>query len=447
MHIVVVGAGEVGSYVAERLSREGHDVAIVEQDRGRLRQVDAELDVLAVLGSGTSPSALVEAGVDKAELLVAVTNSDEVNLISCLIAKQHDVQRTVVRLEAEELRSADARQLHDAIGTDLVIDPDEETAEEILELLENPGASEIAEMAGGEIIVIGARLPPDAPLVGRTLFEIGAEYEPQWEFLFGAISRGDETIIPRGNFTLQANDLLRVVCKRRARRQLGALLGIQRETPRRVMLLGGGRTAEIVAGRLASRKAHVVIVERVPERARELAEKLDDALVLEGEITDADLLHDEDVGSFDVVIALTGEDDANILACLWAKSEGATETIAVVHRLSLLPLLREAGIDVALSPRTASANGVLRFVRGGVAAVATFLQGEAEVLEFEVKEGSPADGAIVAELRLPKDVLIGAIVRDGKAQIGRGRSQLRERDHVIVFATPKAVTEVRRVFG
>jgi len=238
-----------------------------------------------------------------------------------------------------------------------------------------------------------------------------------------------------------------VVCKRRARRQLTRLLGLEHREPKRVMLLGGGRTAELVAGRLAARGAGVTIVEHDPQRARELAERLDHVLVLQGEITDADLLAEEGVARADAVVALTGEDDANILACLYAKAEGARETVAVVHRLSLLPLLADAGIDVALSPRTATANGVLRFVRGGVAAVATFLQGEAEVLEFEVKAGTPADGAIVAELRLPKDVLLAAIVRDGKAQIARGRSTLRARDHVIAFAMPNSAAEARRVLG
>ncbi len=447
MHIIVVGAGEVGSYVAERLSREGHDVAVVDNTRARIRWIDEHLDVLTVLGSGTHPSTLVEAGLGRAELVVAVTSDDEVNLVTCMLAKQAGVPRAVARVEAPQLRSKDARMLLEAVGADLVIDPDEETAEEILELIENPGASEIAEMAGGEIIVIGARLPPEAPLVGKTLLEVAQEHEPEWEFLFGAISRGGQTIIPRGNHTLEANDLLRVVCKRRAKRQLAELLGIERHAPRRVMLLGGGRTAELVARRLADRGAGVVIIERNPERAQELAERLAKAMVIQGEITDADLLAEEDIGSHDAVIALTGEDEANVLACLFAKAEGAHETIAVVHRLSLLPLLARAGVDVALSPRTASANAVLRFVRGGVAAVATFLEGEAEVLEFEVREGSPADGAMVAELRLPKDVLVGAIVRDGKAQIGRGRSTLRDRDHVIVFAMPHAVDEVRRVFG
>jgi trk system potassium uptake protein len=447
MHVIVVGAGEVGSYLAERLSREGHDVAVIDKDRRRLAELDERLDVLTVHGNGTGPATLERAGVDRCEVFVAVTSQDEVNLVSCLVARQAGVTRTVARLEDAELRDRRAAPLHRAVGVDLVIDPDTETAHEILELLEYPGASEIAEMAGGEVVVVGARLAPGAPIVGQTLMEIARQHEPEWDFLFGVITRGDRTIIPRGNHQLEGGDLVRVLCKKRARRQLLELLGLQRGALKRVMLLGGGRTAEVVAQELGGRGADVVVVERDPERARELAERLDRPLVLEGEITDADLLADADVGLFDVVVALTGEDDANILACLYAKLEGARETIAVVHRLSLLGLLEQAGIDVALSPRTASANGVLRFVRGGVAQVATFLQGEVEVLELEVSKGSPADGAVVAELRLPKDVLVGAVVRDGKAQIARGRSQLRDRDHVVVFAMPHAVDEVSRVFG
>jgi trk system potassium uptake protein len=449
VHVIVVGAGEVGSYLAERLSREGHDVAVIDKERRRLAELDERLDVLTVQGNGTSPSTLARAGIARAEVFVAVTSQDEVNLVACLAARQAGPAglRTVVRLEDPELRDRPAAGLHQAVGVDLVIDPDTETAQEILDLVEYPGAREIAEMAGGEVVVIGARLAEGAPVVGLSLSELGARHEPEWDFLFGVITRDDQTIIPRGDQRLEAGDLVRVLCKKRARRQLMGLLGLQRGRLKRIMLLGGGRTAEVVARRLGARGADVIIVERDAERARELAEGLDRGLVLEGEITDADLLAEADVGLHDVVVALTGEDDANILACLFAKLEGAGETIAVVHRLSLLGLLGEAGIDVALSPRTASANGVLRFVRGGVAQVATFLQGEVEVLELEVREGSPADGAAVAELRLPKDVLIGAVVRDGKAQIARGRSTLRDRDHVVLFAMPHAVAEVRRAFG
>lgn len=445
VRIVVVGAGEVGEYVSERLSRQGHDVALVERDARRLRRVQEHLDVQPVVGNGASPHTLEEAGVEKADLLVAVTNSDEVNLIASLLGKQAGVEATIVRLEEADHRDSNA--LRDAMGVDLVIDPDLETAAEIIEVLEFPGVSEVAQMAGGEVVVLGARLPPHASVVGKTLQQIAMEHEPNWEFLFGVITRGDETVIPRGNYELRPNDHVRVVCKRRARDELLELLGLRKDLARRVMLLGGGHIAELVADALQRRGAKVTIVERVRERAEELAERLAHATVVQGEITDSDLLTEEGIASVDAVIALTGEDDANILASLFARSVGVRETIAVVHRLALLPLLHDAGIDVALSPRTASANAVMRFVRGGgVSQVATTLEGEAEVLEVEVKKGRAADGAMIAELHLPKDMLIGAIVRDGKGQIARGRSTLRAHDHLVIFAMPESVEQVKQIF-
>jgi trk system potassium uptake protein TrkA len=322
VRVIVVGAGEVGSYVAERLSREGHDVAVVELDAFRLRQLSDDLDVLTVEGSGTHPATLRRAGVEQAELLVAVTSNDEVNLISSLLAKSIGVPRTVVRIEAAELRGADAEDVRLASGADLVIDPDAEAAAEVLELLDFPGADEVAYMAGGEVIVIGARLPENAPLIGRTLKDIGEEFEPDWDFVMGSIGRGEETIIPRRDHRLEPGDHVRVAMKRRARKMVAELLGLDRGSLTRIMLLGGGRTAEILAERLTSRGVQVVIVERNPARARVLAENLDDTLVLEGDIADADLLEEADVGRYDMVVALTGEDDANILACLYAKSVG-----------------------------------------------------------------------------------------------------------------------------
>ncbi|MXW93921.1 MAG: Trk system potassium transporter TrkA [Acidimicrobiaceae bacterium] len=445
VHVIVVGAGEVGSYVAARLSRERHNVAVVDVDADRLRQIGADLDVLTVEGSGTHPSVLFDAGLDSCELVVAVTSNDEVNLVVSLIAKQRGVDKAIVRIEAEELRGKASAELRQTFRADLVIDPDYATAERILDLLDYPGASEIALMAHGEAIVMGARLEADAPIVGRRLSEIAAEYEPDWEFMVGSISRGEDTYIPRADYMLLEDDLVRVVCKRRARHRVAKLLGLGAGAVRHVLLLGGGRTAEILAARLVSRGVEVVIVERDAPRALELAEHLADVQVFEGDITDADLLEETNLGRFDVVAALTGEDESNILACLYAKSVGASETIAVVHKLALLSLLDSAGVDVSLSPRTATADGVMRFVRGDVAAVTTFLESDAEVLELEVEKGSPADEALVKDLKLPKGVLIGAIVRDGKPQIARGRSRLRGRDHVVAFATPGSAREVHRL--
>ena len=446
----MVGAGEVGSYVAARLSREGNDVVVVDERRDPLSRLERDNDVLTVAGDATNPSTLAEAEVDKAEVLVAVTQSFKTNLLVCLQGRQARGERelsTIARIDDPELRGPAGRKIREAMGVDLVLDPDEQTASAIQELLLYRGARNLYEMAGGEVLLVGARLTNDAPVVGRSVGEIGVSYEPEWDFIFGEIVRDGESQVVRQETILQPQDLLRVVCRRKGRRELMTLLGLHRTEVKRVMLLGGGRTAQLLASRLNERGVEVALVEVRQERCEYLAEKLPDSMILHGDITDTDLLAAERVGDFDAVVASTGEDDANVLACLYAKSMGAPETIAVVHRLSLLGLLEQVGIDAALSPRTASANSVLRYVRGDVAAVATFLEGDVEVLEFEVAPKAPADGSAVKDLELPDNVLLAAIVRDGNAQIARGRSVLRARDHVIVFAKPHLVDEVKRAFG
>jgi trk system potassium uptake protein TrkA len=228
--------------------------------------------------------------------------------------------------------------------------------------------------------------------------------------------------------------------------------------PNRALLLGGGRTAQMLAKALIERGVDVAIIEVDEARAGELSEQLDRVLIYRGDIVDADMLEEAEVGRQDVVIALTGEDDSNVLACLYAKAAGARQgntagspkTIAVVHRLKLLDLLETHEVGATLSPRTATANSVLRFVRGHVdtvAAVATYLHGDVEILEFAVADDCPCEGKTVADLHLPRESLVGAIVRDGKAQIARGRSTLRAKDHVIVIAKPGSVDRVTALFG
>ncbi|MAZ81038.1 MAG: hypothetical protein CL514_01490, partial [Actinobacteria bacterium] len=341
----------------------------------------------------------------------------------------------------------------------------EEVAHAVLRLMEYPGAMEVNQMAGGEVEVLTARLPGHAPLVGVSLRALGAELEPDWDFIVGSITRretdADEerTIIPRGDWILRKGDLLTVICKRRALGDVTARMGLAHDMPTRALLLGGGRTAQMLAESLIQRGLDVAIIEKKEERADELTDELDRRVtVYLGDITDATILEEAGVASQDVVIALTGADDANVLACLYAKAAGARhsrsgaagpETIAVVHRLQLLDLLEAHEVDATLSPRTATANSVLRFVRGEgetVTAVATSLHGDAEVLEFAVAEGCRCDGRSIADLGLHEDVLIAAIVRDGKPQIGRGRSTLRARDHVIAVTRPDSAPLLSSLF-
>lgn len=447
MHVVIIGAGEVGWYLAERLRGEGLDVVVVEQDPARAAAISGGLDVQVINGSGSNPQVLVEAGIGRTDLMAAVTQNDEVNLIASLLAKQHGVKTTVVRVENEAMRGKKAEPLLAAVGADVVVDPDAETADEILELVHTTGADEVYPMADGELVVIGAFVSETAPLANRSLAEIGESMGEEWDFLFGAITRGGDTVIPRGDQMLLPGDHVRVLCRAAAQADLLRLLGVAGSRARRVMVLGGGAVGSRVASRLEEEGVEVVVIERDPARARDLSEALHRAMVVEGDVTDTELLLQESVGGVDAVVAATGEDAANVLACAYAIAEGATFTVAVLHSLALLPLVRSFGIDAALSPRTASANSVLRAVRGDTAAVTTFLEGDSEVDELEIVAGSKADGAKVADLPLPKNILIGAVVRAGQtASIVRGRTELRAGDHIIVFGRPNALATVRPVF-
>ena len=466
MRIIVVGAGEVGTYIADRLSRQEHDIALIELDPERYRQIDAELDVLAINGSGTDSGVLKKAGIADTALLVAATNKDEINLFSALLARQAGVGKTIVRVESRKLRSKEVSALFEKFDDHLVIDPDQEVADSVLRLMEYPGAMDLSRMANEEVVIIGARLPAHAPLVGVSLHALGRELDPDWDFIVGTITRKVEsddseevTIVPRQDEILKEGDLLRVICKSRALHDVTNRLGIARDVPRRALLLGGGRTAEMIAESLLYRGVDVAIIEKKHERALELSENLAKALIYEGDVTDVEMLEEADVARQDLVIALTGEDDANVLACLYAKSVSAQskktngddgiETIAVVHRLKLLDLLETNQVDTALSPRTATANSVLRFVRGdveSVAAVETFLHGDVEILEFAVSDESPCVDRSIGDMQLTKGALIGAIVRDGKAQIARGHSTFRANDHVIAIAKPESVEKLTALF-
>ncbi len=448
MHVIIVGAGEVGRYLAQRLGAEGHDVVVVEQDEVIAAQIAGELDVQVVVGSATVPSTLEAARIDKADLLAGVTQNDEVNLIASLLAKEAGVAQTVARIQTEELRGPAGKRLLEAMRADLIIDPDADTADEIMELVHVSGADEVYRMSDGDLLVIGAVIAEGSTLAGSTLAEIGAIYEPDWRFLFGALTRDGETVIPRGDQRLEVGDHVRVLTSRSARQEILELLGAAHRTPKRVMILGGGAVGSRVAERLTDEGAEVVLIEQDLSRAKFLSEKLPHVTIVNGDIEDVDLLSEESITRMDLVIAATGDDAANVLACAFAAIEKRTFTVAVLHRLALLPLVRQFGIDAALSPRTASANAVLRHVRGGTASVATFLESDIEVDEFAIEDGAPADGVRVADLHLPHSIVLGAVIRPGTpGTIVRGATTLHAGDNVVVFARPDSIPALRKAFS
>lgn len=452
----MVGAGEVGVYITRLLTDPKHqlknmEVAVIDVDPDRLDEIRSEVNANLIAGSGSHPAVLMEAEIARADLLVAVTSNDEVNLIASLYARNQGVSKTIVRIEAQEIKAETDNEdfFLGPLGPNLVFDPDEDTAKAIAEILGAWGAEELALLCDGEVAIMGVTLSENADFCGQTLSAIGDKYEPEWNFLVAALQREGETTIPRSEETLLAGDRLWLVIKKSERSNVLESLGFKKKKHRRVILLGGGRTAEFLAKELVKMKfREVTLVEQNQTRAAKLATRLDGVDIVNGDISDAQFLSSEvDAGKYDAAVALTGKDEANVLACMYAKSLGVERTIAILHRLKLLKLLGSAGVDSTLSPVTASANRVLSYVHE-VDDVATFLGADQnfEVAELEVESGSAAATTTLRDLGLPKEALVGAYVRDGVPRIGRGTSQLMAGDHVLLIARPEKIDSFREFF-
>ncbi|MAH18442.1 MAG: Trk system potassium transporter TrkA [Acidimicrobiaceae bacterium] len=453
VNIVVIGAGEVGAYITRLLTDPKHqtqnmNVSVIDPDTDRIKQLDGVLDATMVKGSGSHPEVLEMAGIDEADLLVAVSSNDEVNLLANLYARNRGVEKSIIRIEADEIKASSKEEPWFLGGEqpDLIFDPDEDTAREISELLDSWGADEIATLGGGQVVVIGVTVTAEADFSGKTLSQIGAEYEPDWSFLVAALRREGEAKIPRSEETLQAGDHIWLVIKRSEKSKVLETLGFKRKKHKRILLLGGGRTGEFLARRLVKMKfREVTLVESDSARAEELAEKLDGVDIRKGDITDAQFISEIDAGKYDAAVALTGKDEANVLSCMYAKSLGTDRTIAILHKLKLMDVLDFADVDSTLSPVTASANRVLRYVHD-VKDVATFLgvDQDFEVVELKVGAESRAVEKKVSELKLPRDVLIGALIRNDEPSIVRGSTQLQADDTVLLIAPPEQVDAVRK---
>ncbi|WP_336248797.1 Trk system potassium transporter TrkA [Stomatohabitans albus] len=446
MYIIIVGAGEVGTHLAELLSTEQHDVAVIDSMPERVRQISTQLDVLAIEGTGVSTSVLQRAGIEQADLLLAVTNDDEVNIVVSALAKRMGVENTVVRIHNRELREDNREFVLSLSRADQVIDPDTSIADAVVRLLKYRGALNVTELAGGELLLLGAWVTEDSPIKGQTLSELAKARPEQWNHLFVGLTHDGQTSIPRGNASIEVGDQVRVLCTRKAGPEVTRMLGMATHNPKHVLLLGGGDISELVAQRIQYRVRKLFIIERNLERAQYLEENLPAAIVLHGDIADIELLEEADIQRADSVVALTGEDAANITACLYAKQAGAQETIAVVHRLSLLPMMKHAGIDAAISPRTSSADAVLQLVHKGITSISTFLDSEIELVELEVPVDNPMAGQRLMDMHLPKDVLIGAVVIDGKVEIARGITTIPAGGHIIVICPPERIEDIRKAF-
>jgi len=446
MRILIVGAGAVGFQLAEHLSEEGHDIVLVDKDAERLAHAQDQLDIMTIAGNGASLSVLEEAGIAETDLLAAVTSVDEVNLIACMSAMQYDIKVKVARISNPEYFTEPFRLRNAQRGVDVMINPEMECAREAFQLLQSEPATELAFFAGGRVQLLGLRVPAEAPVVGRSLAEV-AGMVPDRRFLTAAISRNDETIIPRGDDRFQADDQVYIIGESRQMPRVLEMAGYPEFRLRRVMIAGGGRTAVYLAQILEDHGIDCTIIEADRARCVQLAEQLKKTLILHGNATDMELLEMEGVEGIDGFVVLTGSDDTNMLASLLGKSQGVRKVVALINTIEYIPLVMRVGIDAAISPRLSAVNTILRYVRrGSVLAVAALRGIDAEVIEFSVQPGCRIAGRTIAEIDFPKNSLVGAVIRGGEVIVPAGKLALAHGDKVAVLALPDAVSEVEKLF-
>lgn len=444
MKIIIVGAGEVGFHITQKLSEENHDVVLVDKDPDKIKRISEHLDVQALLGSGTSPRILKEAGIQEADLLVAATDSDEVNLISCLLARnlnQYMVKVARVRnleyLEEKELFS------QHLLGIDHIINPESLMVETIQNLMQVPGASDVIDFVGGKVKLIAFTVTEKSPFAGKQLLSFqGVE----GRILVGAIVRGDHVVIPRGEDTLEVDDLAYVVVRSE---DLGGILqffGIRDEGLRRVIIVGGGQIGSALATTLDQTKTNVKLIEANKAKCEALSEKLGKVVVINGDGTDRDLLREENVLDADFLVALTADEESNILISLLAKGLGARKTITRVSKLSYIPLVSAIGIDTVVSPRLSAVRAILQHIRRGKIISVAPLKGEhAEALEVEALETSDMVNMALAKVKFPRGSLVGAIVRGDEIIIPRGDSIIHPKDRLIIFALRQVIPRLEKL--
>ncbi|MFW6052661.1 MAG: Trk system potassium transporter TrkA [Desulfosalsimonas sp.] len=445
MKIIIVGAGEIGYHVASRMSFENKDVVVIDRDPAAIQRISDNVDVESITGSGSSPRVLKEAGLKEAEILLAVTDSDETNLVACLMA---DVISPTTKKLAR-IREGDFdpyhQVLHDqAPHIDTVINPEIEVVKSIERFLSIPGAVDVSEFADGMLKFIGLYLDQGSLMAGIRLREIPEKIGQQ--ILVAAVVRKEELIIPGGNASLYAGDLVYFISEEKGVAPI--LKAFNRETKpvRRTMIVGGGRIGARLAGVLEKKGIQIKIIERLPARCSELAAEMKKAVVIQGDGSDQGLLVEENIREMDAVVTLTNDEETNILVSLLARRMGAGKSITKLNKFSYFPLMPTIGIEQVVSPRLSAINTILQHIRRGkVLSVRTLTDEQAEVMEAEALETSDIVGKPLRKSSLPKGSLVIGIIREGHVLIPSGDSVIEPGDRIIIFAKRQVVSKIERI--
>ena len=452
MKIIIVGCGKVGYAIAQQLTQEKHDITLVDDEPEHLSRADSTLDAMCLNGNGASISVLMEAGVRSADLVIAVTGVDETNLVCCLIAKSLGAQHTVARVRNPDYRR-DADMLKREIGLDMVINPDLAAAEEIARILSFPAAISVEPFAGGRIDMIGFQMNPDDTILGRTLSDFHRERVA--EVLICAAQRGDEFLIPNGAFVPQADDRLYMVGSKAELHKMLKHMGRSLQRVKDVSILGGSRISMYLSWELARAGTRVHIVEQDHDKCLRLSQELPDAMIIEGDGTDNDMIRSENLFGTDGFVALTGRDEENLLMALAARRAGVKKVLAKMTRPNYMDLVQETGLGSIISPKDIIANQITRYVRAlansqgmAVESLYKLLGGKVEALEFTAKnDGYGILHTPLMKLPLRHGVLLAAIVREGRIIIPGGMTTIEPGDHVLVVTNVMGLTDLKHILA
>ena len=452
LKIIIVGDGKVGFTLAEHLSQEEHDVTVIDTNDEVLRHASDALDVMCVKGNGASISALEESGVRSADVVIAATNLDEVNMVCCLTAKRLGAKYTIARVRNVEY-AAEFSHLKDEMGIDLVINPENATAVEISRLLRFPPAANIETFCRGRVELIGFRVREGDFLVGEPLVKQTHRLRELPMLLCAAERESGEVIIPDGSFVPQVGDHLYLVGQPTGLTSFFRLLGRHTPRSRNVLVVGGGRIAHYLAVILDKIGVHVKIVERSMDRCRHLSEVLPRAMILCGDGTDQELLEQEDIIASDAFVALTDRDEDNLIISLYAMQQGIQKVVAKCNRQNYVGIAHAAGLDSIISPKIITANHILQVVRGMqnskgsvMNALYKIADGKAEAMEFVVNETTHNLGIPLKDLRLKKGILIAVLLHQGQIIIPDGSSVISSGDTVILISRNHGILDVNDIF-
>jgi trk system potassium uptake protein TrkA len=445
LKIIIVGAGQVGFHIASRLAYENKDVVVIDTDPEAISQVAEKIDVDVIVGSGSSPMILAEAGIKEAEILLAVTDSDETNLVACLMADT--ISPTTKKLARIRKRDYDEYHqiFHDAPPhIDAVINPEIEVVKTIERFMSVPGAVDVGEFADGRLKLIGIFMDKDARLAGIRLSGLSDKIGTR--ILVAAVVREGVTIIPRGDDRLYPGDLIYFISEEEGLGNILKAFNKHVKPIKRAMIIGGGRIGLRLAKSLERQSIYTKLIERSPERCSEIVEQMNKVLVIQGDGSDQSLLHEENIADMDVVITLTDDEETNILASLLAKKMGARKTITKLSKFGYFSLMSTIGLEQVVSPRLSAINTILQHIRRGkVLSARTMTDEQAEVLEAVALETSEIVGKPLKRTKIPKGALVIGIMRDDEIEIPSGESIIKPNDRILIFAKREVISKIEKI--